>query len=344
MAGFSLVEVMVGCAILATGIFFVLGNSMNVTNLRVSTEESRRAAMIAENIVTAIQATPWDDLNDRGKPGAWLSWTRRVDPEDNGMADDSEWLGDLDSLRYDGTAMIDPAGNTPQTRRMLPDRVADDGTIVPLASGLRGLRVYVEYYRAISSTDEDGAVIKGPDNLPAWGGMIQGLYERIAGDPIGNRILIRTSEDANGNGALDSTTEDLNGNGVLDPGEDTNGNGLLDTTTSEDRDGNGLINAIDATSAQTLMNPNGPVLQYAGINRLQHYMTQNGTSDLLMPNNQTISSQVGSRLGPNDPVAVRILVTWHDSNIALPTNTTSRIDFESRVHRMCYQAITLRRH
>jgi hypothetical protein len=328
---------MIASAILATGIFFVMGNMVNLATLRHDSDDVRKAAAIADSVVQSIQGTSWDDLNDRTKPAAYLAWARRVDPENNGIADDDEWLGDRDSA----PAMV-ANGTTPESRRMLPQRVADDGTIQPLVSGLDGLRVYIEYYRAVTATDEEGARFAGPDGLPLLGGLVQGLIEFAPANPNGNRMLVRTSEDTNANTVLDIGSEDANSNGVLDPGEDFNFNGILDAATTEDLNGDGMISAIEPTRAQRL-GGTGVVDQQSGVNRLPIYTTQTGVHELMLPADQSITSQAEVRLGANDPVAVRIVVTWIDSMRALPQDTTSALDREARMPRRFYEAFTLRR-
>jgi hypothetical protein len=168
---------MIAIVILASGIMFIIGGHLNLSMIRKDSDQMFTANEVADTVMHAVMSASWDELNDRTKPLAWLTWTRQVDPEDDGCANDDEWLGDRDSLAYDTNAML-VAGTTPETRRMLPARVRSDGTIEPLVTGLRGLRVYVEYYRAITATDAEGVRMSGPDGLPLVGGIMQGVATR----------------------------------------------------------------------------------------------------------------------------------------------------------------------
>lgn len=289
-AGFSMVEVIIASAILASGILFVLGGHMNLVRLRQTTDSQFQAKLVADVVVNAIAAAAWEDLNDRSKPHTWLTWTRRVDPEGDGMANDDEWLGDRDSTSGVANAML-VNGTTPETRRWIPQAVLADGTSAPMISGLRGLRVYVEYYRAFTATDAEGVRMTGPDGLPMTGGLIQGV-------------------------ASQGTTA---------------GTILMTTSTPS-----GLEN--EPVQGQALIGGGGIVPQTGGINRLYRIVTQSGVSELALPADQTVASQIGTRLGDNDPVAVRVVVTWFDESADRPST-----DPENTAMRRYQEIVTVRR-
>lgn len=289
-AGFSMVEVIIASAILATGILFVLGGHMNLMRLRQATDARFQAKVVADTVVNAIASAAWDDLNDRTKPHTWMTWTRRVDPEADGMANDDEWLGDRGSVGSVASSML-VDGATPETRRWLPRAVNADGSVSPMASGLRGLRVYVEYYRASTATDEDGAQMAGPDGLPMTGGLMQGVPS--LGTTAGT--ILMTTSNASGQG-----------------NEPVEGHALLGST--------------------------GVVRKVAGKNQLFRIVTQSGVSELALPADQTIASQTGIRLGENNEVAVRVVVTWLDDESA----DQPEVDIENAGLRAYLEIITQR--
>lgn len=290
-AGFSIVEVIIASAILASGTMFVLGGHMNLMRLRQATDARFQAKLVADVVVNAISSATWEDLNDRTKAQAWLTWTRRVDPESDGMANDDEWLGDKESVSgVAGTMLVN--GSTPETRRWLPAIVSADGTVSPLVSRLRGLRVYVEYFRALTATDAEGVRMTGPDGLPMTGGLVQGVAS------LGT----------------------------------TPGTILITSSTPS-----GLEN--EPVQGQALLGGSGVVPKIAGVNRLNRIVTQSGVSELALPEDQSIASQIGTRLGDSDPVAVRVVVTWFDDE---SVNQPSA-DVENTRLRAYLEVITVRR-
>jgi prepilin-type N-terminal cleavage/methylation domain-containing protein len=152
-AGMSLVEVMIAVGVLAVGLAAILGNIFSLHATRQTTVDLTQARMVAEYLHQTIQASKWTDLNDRTKPESYLTWARH--PDANGVADDTECLGD------DPQLPLVAGSQSPDQRRRLPFRTKLDD-----------LRVYVEYFRAHTAVDSAGnELVDG--GLPCRGGLLE---------------------------------------------------------------------------------------------------------------------------------------------------------------------------
>jgi len=127
---FSMIEVMVAVAILATALSIMLGTIYTMHQSRAAIDEEIKVQAIAQNLVERMQGARWDDLG-KDVPGytghnAW-SWHRRATRQ----------------LAISPTMINGP---------MQDDAASDYDDLTKLGllterSGVPGLRVYLEYYQ-----------------------------------------------------------------------------------------------------------------------------------------------------------------------------------------------------
>jgi hypothetical protein len=139
-------EVMIALVILSIGLFTVLSNQAATGVVRKEADEHRRAREVADLVMHAIQGASWDDLNNLDRPETYLTWAR---PFDINGVQGTNWLTD--------TRVSDPSRWLAGAPASEPDRR------LPTVTGLVDLRVYVEYFRAVTARDENGATLPDPD-------------------------------------------------------------------------------------------------------------------------------------------------------------------------------------
>jgi len=147
-------EVMVSVMIMAVAVSAVVGSIANLHGLRNDTDDVQRAHNVASFMTQSLMGTNWDDLNDQSKPTAYLSWARIPD--------------------VDGTGTIDDDSNCLTDRRD-----AADTNRLPFMTGLNDVRVYLEYYRAVTALPTDGTNIPLSNaGKQCFAGLLQGTLVR----------------------------------------------------------------------------------------------------------------------------------------------------------------------
>lgn len=141
LRAFTLLEVLMSLTILAVGILAVLGHIATLHSVREAAERSTAVENFANEMMERIVGGRWEILGTTDAP-----WT-------------------LARPYY-----LPPAGSNPP--------MSDDATIAPLpvnnlitmgitrsGVGLRNLRVYVDYYRAVADLDDAKVAIPGREGL-----------------------------------------------------------------------------------------------------------------------------------------------------------------------------------
>jgi prepilin-type N-terminal cleavage/methylation domain-containing protein len=255
--GFSLVEIMISVMVLAVAVSAVLGSIVNLSSLRKDSGDVQKAQQAATYMVQVLQGTNWDDLNDQSKPETYLTWARWPDFDGTGTIDD-----DANCL----IGSLDPAPGA-------------GNRCLPFLTGLDDLRIYLEYYRAVTAADENGITLRNGANY-CFSGLLEGS-------------LVRTPDAAGEIWTIDPTA-----------GPPSRPQNLLSGLALVERVGSDLaphipsigITSVDA-SGDGAADPIEPIR---------------------LPWNAAIRTLSGVTIGAEDPVVARIMVTWKDRSLAAP--------------------------
>lgn len=179
-AAFTLVEIMMAIGILTVGTAAVVSQMVSLHSNRMWTDDVSDGRYVMDYMIHSLQAMNWDDLNDRTKPEAYLFWARV--PDADGVDNDDYSLGDDLNL-----PLVAGSQDPTQVRRL------------PFKTRADGLRVYVEYFRAVTAVDSSGAVLadSANGNAPCSGGLLENPF--VAGS---NTTLDTTRTLGTANGAL----------------------------------------------------------------------------------------------------------------------------------------------
>lgn len=142
--GFSILEVVIAIAILATALSAAGGIIYTMHISRSALQEEVKVQALAQSIIERLQGAQWDGL---GKTGAPWSWHRRATRQ----------------LVYAqvGVPMEENAAlpeNDLVALGIVPEYTDASGAVIK-GSGVRGLRVYLEYYQ-IKLVDTLAAAMK----------------------------------------------------------------------------------------------------------------------------------------------------------------------------------------
>jgi prepilin-type N-terminal cleavage/methylation domain-containing protein len=173
--GFSLLEVMIAIAILASALSVAIGTIFTLHQGRAALEEELKAQAIAQIMVERLQGASWDSLGKHmdAIPGhnAW-SWHRRA------------------TRQLVFTPTMDPTVTPPMREKA--SRPEDDLIalgILSSPSGVKNLNVYLEYYQmrlvervnelmAAADRAEDTEEVKAKRRNPGL------IWREAVGDPI----------------------------------------------------------------------------------------------------------------------------------------------------------------
>jgi len=184
--GFSLLEVMIAIAILATALSVAIGTIYTLHQGRAALDEELKAQAIAQVMVERLQGASWDSLgkyiDDVPGHNAW-SWHRRA----------TKQLVFLPSM--------DPNVTPPmQEKALRPDDDLIALGILSAPSGVRNLKVYLEYYqiKLVESVNERMIADATLDARRIWwdavGDPIQG---KTPTNDLGTDVEIYLPEDPN---------------------------------------------------------------------------------------------------------------------------------------------------
>ncbi len=172
--GMTIIEVMIGFAILAVAILSMLGTISTLDLAHRSAKETANVQQMVQIMVERFQGATWHSLGQTAQP--W-SWHRREDP-----------------------AAFNPPlrDNAPDLRNSLQDQGILDGP-----SSLDQLAVYVEYYNMDmfqTINPDDGVVVWNVNNGPQFRARRADATLRMLEDPalmnlteVTDAIIIRVS-------------------------------------------------------------------------------------------------------------------------------------------------------
>ncbi len=177
--GFSLLEVMIAIVILASALSVAIGTIFTLHQGRAALEEELKAQAIAQVMVERLQGASWDSLGKYmdAVPGhnAW-SWHRRATKQ----------------LVF--TPSMDPTVTPPmQEKAKRPEDDLIALGILSSPSGVRNLKVYLEYYqmRLVERVNElmaaedkagDSEEVKAKKRNPGL------IWREAVGDPIQGKV------------------------------------------------------------------------------------------------------------------------------------------------------------
>lgn len=135
----SLIEVMLALSVLTIGIFASMSHFATLSNMRRMASEANTARAIVSALAERFQGSRWDMI---GTDNAYWSLPR-LEP------------GAVAASAIANEPLMDDAF-VPTSER--DERGLQRLGLLQTASGLTDLRVYVEFYRALTSRNEDGEV------------------------------------------------------------------------------------------------------------------------------------------------------------------------------------------
>lgn len=193
--GFSILEVMIAIAILATALSIVGGTMYTMQQGRTAMDEEIKVQAIAQVMTERLQGARWDDLGKDVSTyvgrNAW-SWHRRATKQ----------------LVYAPT--MDPTITPPMQEKAARkvDDLIEQGIITD-PSGVRNLKVYLEYYQMKLTESLNTRLVNDPTLDPRQ------VWMETVGDPI--RGIPPSGPDKDDNGIFlqeDPTVLNLS---LLDP-------------------------------------------------------------------------------------------------------------------------------
>jgi type II secretory pathway pseudopilin PulG len=136
-AGFSLLEVCAAIAVLAIALTTIMGQWAGLHSVRMQVAAKQRAQALLSSIAERVASADWGQLGS-------------------------------DSLVWSRGRFFDPVGGDreplTETAADARDNLVTQG-LIPGPTGIRGLRIYIEYYRAETSGANTGVLLG--DNDPA---------------------------------------------------------------------------------------------------------------------------------------------------------------------------------
>ncbi len=137
-SAFTLIEIMVTMTVMAVGLMAVLSSISTLNSARQATVENLRVNALLRTLVDRVQGAQWSDLTTTRLP-----WSRVRLFEDHS-------LGNGDALPMTQTDLV--------TYGLLSQPILTDGSTTEL-------KVYFEYYRAISYRDGNGDAVLGKEGV-----------------------------------------------------------------------------------------------------------------------------------------------------------------------------------
>lgn len=138
-AGFSLLEVCAAIAVLAIALTTIMGQWAGLHSVRMQVAAKQRAQALLASIAERVASADWGELGTDK-----LAWSRGRFFD--AVADDR-----------------DPLSEAAADAR---DNLVAQG-LIPAATGIRGLRIYIEYYRAETSGADAGVLLGDGDPASA---------------------------------------------------------------------------------------------------------------------------------------------------------------------------------